>query len=508
MAYLPENEADRQRRMQQEGQQGPQVASGASGVITGAQAQPTGMGASAAKGPAKSGAFTNLNSYIQANKPQAASLARNVADNVAKQADKAKESVTGLQGQFQQQAQAGGVARNQNLVNEAVTNPNAVLQDQAKAAQFKQMRDAEYKGPSSLQDVQGYTDTRNAYTNANQALENTKSEAGRFSLVQQQFAKPSYSRGQQRLDQLLLQNSPEARQSFADVQGRYTGLMDQLTGAEKSAGELAAARKAETEAARTDVQTALGQFDDPNTSVNEAAGAFGNMQTDLQKRTADYKQQQQSLYDRAQAQIKEGKGFDADVMDLLGLKEGDNLYNVDLGALNPTFNPDAINEQSVATSEDYGRYKALSELAGIDPTYLYDESQAGKAARVQYDHDTLAAQRENAQRQLADVRGRSRDMANMAGMYKDYFGGNAVTALDPNTATPDDLRKFLSEIGDRDSLEAMRRAADSAGSLNTGGGGSGDAARITTERSGIYDQINNWLKSYDALNPNRTVTRK
>lgn len=490
MAYLPENEQDRERRMQEQGAQGPQVASGPSGVITGGQSQAGAQPAS--KGPSKSGAFTNLNAYIQSNKPQAAQLAENVAGNVAKQGESAKERVGHLQSAFNQQADQGSVQRNQGLVNEAASNATNFVQDSGKMDAFKRIRDATYKGPQAITDVDGYTDAYNAVNNADKSVENTKSEAGRFSLVQDQFKKPSYSRGQQRLDQLLLQNSPEARQSFGDVQNRYSNLTSTLTGAQDQAASYANQRKAETEAARQDVQQAFGRMDDPSTPENEAAGAFGGLQNELNAKVDQYKTQQQALYDKIRKQIGAGgdvsssmgmSEFDADTLAALGLKEGQKLYNVDLSQFAPQFNKDAVNYQNVATPELYAKYSALSQLMGVNPTYLTDAKLAGTAPGVQVDRDRLAETIRNREAQYNEVAGRA---AGLRGIYdrQNNDQGGAIGGY----STPEELYQNITNfIATHPWFNQV-------------------------ERKGQYEQeqgqLVDWAKEYGALNPNRTVTRK
>jgi len=52
-----------------------------------------------------------------------------------------------------------------------------------------------------------YTSTQSAFNDANQFVNDAQSEAGRMNLVKNTFDRSNYTRGSQKLDQLLLQNS-------------------------------------------------------------------------------------------------------------------------------------------------------------------------------------------------------------------------------------------------------------------------------------------------------------
>jgi hypothetical protein len=490
MAYLPETEQDRERRAQEQGQQGPQVASGPSGVITGQQGgSPMQQGT-----PTHSGAFTNINAYLNANKEQAADLSKSVAGNVANRADQAQSQLGQVDTDFRTQADQGGVKRDQDFVNKAVADPTNFVKDQNNVQRFRGIRDAVYKGPQTLQDAQGYGQAAQAVTNANQALENTKSEAGRFTLLQDQYNRPGYSHGQQSLDQMLMQNDPTSRSQFADVQNRYSGLMSQLNQKQADAQAYAAQRQAETEAATKDAQTALGQIDDPTTPENEAAGAFGGFQTDLNARTAKYKADQQAKYSRMLKQLGGGQvstnprgaaEMDADVLASLGLKSGQHLYDVDLSKFKPTFNADAINQQNVASSADYAKYAALAQLAGQDPTYLYDAKNAGTAPGIQFDQGALKQKLTNAQKRFTDV---SKQAEGLRGAFntinQDNFGN---------------LGGYSNAQQLADIVNAQLKSDPTWQWANNG---------MTGQYADYMRSMINWAKQYNALNPNRTINAR
>jgi hypothetical protein len=493
MAYLPESLQEQERRKQQEQGQGPQVASGASGVITGG-AGGTSAGQPQGKGPSRSGSWTNLNAYLQNNTDQADQLGNRVAQNVTNDAEQAKSKLGSLQSQFTQKADQSSVNRNQGLVTEAVSNPTEFVKDQNKVSNFTKIRDAQYNGPQSLADVDGYTDTYSKLNNANQAVENTKTEGGRFSLIQSQFAKPSYSRGQQRLDQMLLQNAPGAREQFSQVQQNYGGLMGSLEGAQKSAQEYAGQRKAETQSAAKDVRDALGMLDDPTTAANEAAGAFGQFQTDLKGRTNDFRTKQSELYKRIQQALGGGQAstnpggslaMDADVAAAIGLQDGQRLYDVNLSDYEAQFNPDAINEQNVASADDYARYSALAQLAGQEPTYLYDQKNAGAAAGVQFDKDLLNQRiQDTANGQVSALRDSYNELA------KNYRGYTPF-----ESTNPEDMRQsftnFINGMNQQDATWTQR--ADAGGGAKLGE---------------MYRNIKDWLAKYDDPNHRRITVNK
>lgn len=126
---------------------------------------------------------------------------------------------------------------NQQAVDEAVNDPTKFVQDADKVQQFAKMRDASYKGPSGLEDIEDYQGVQSQFDQANEYLTNSQSESGRNALLKDTFNRSSYTGGQSKLDQLLLQNDSGAREKFSEVQNKYSGLSDILNSSKTQAQE-------------------------------------------------------------------------------------------------------------------------------------------------------------------------------------------------------------------------------------------------------------------------------
>ena len=155
--------------------------------------------------PSKSGRFTNLQTYLNANKPtdQNQGMAAQVAGKVETQG----QDVQRLNDKAGAELKGGTDAFKKNI-QELGGNFNTQLQQdptQINAEQFAQARDAQYTGPQQLANqyqlqagVQGLQTTGGL----------VGSEAGRKQLLQQTFQGPQYTSGQTALDQALLQSNP------------------------------------------------------------------------------------------------------------------------------------------------------------------------------------------------------------------------------------------------------------------------------------------------------------
>lgn len=490
MAYLPNSPLEEDKKRQQElaqGGSGPMIASGPSGVITGGAPQ---AGQQQTKGPSKSGAYTNIGAYLNANQDQAGQLAGRVAGNVVNQAEQAQGQLQGVKDNFRQQADQNTVRYDDDLVKGAVQDPTKFTQDKSNVERFTKLRTAAYRGPQGLQDVQGFGDARQSVQNAERAVEDTKTEGGRFSLLQNQFKTPDYSRGQQRLDQVFLQNAPNARNEFQNVQGRFAGLRGMLDQKTNDASSYAAARQAETQEAAQKTQGAL-------------QGAKDTFKTGLESRVTSERERQQSLADRMQKQLA-GSGvgtgmgmaqMDDDVISALGLNDGDKLYDVDLSQFRPSFDPSQVNAQTVANADDYARYGALAQLSGEDPSFLSNAQLAGRA-------DGLAINRDGLRAQLDQARGRYDELSGRRQSLVDDFLNSASPRIGNNVqlgreANADQVAQALQQF--RDGYK---------GTINEDWMAATEAGTNSNPLANSYRALRDWLSSYNTMTPNRTVTRR
>lgn len=393
MAYLPESEIEKQQRLQQGGTDTGGADASTSGPSGGIINTGAGSTNQAPGQPTHSGAFTNINQYIDANRDQGAGLATDLAGKIGTTAENAKGELSGLQNDFNSQVDKGSVQRDQGWVSDAVKNPTATANDPNQLQRFTNMRTAQYTGPTDLTAQSNYGQTQNDLQNAQNSVDDTKTESGRFSQLQKNFATPTYNRGQQRLDQSILQNAPEARTTLENLQNQYSGINGMLNPAVEASQQKATQAKQDTQGAAQDVQNALF---DPTT------GALPQFQQGLDARVASAKQNAMDQYTKDQQAFANGTvddetlsryGFNPDQQsqfrDLLGRSVATPSQNgtvVEQKLGHPSFdfskylgtpNVGMLNDENVATADDYSNYTGLAKLAGIDPTLLRNSALAG-----------------------------------------------------------------------------------------------------------------------------------
>jgi|CXWL01.1.fsa_nt_gi hypothetical protein len=196
-------------------------------------AQPGGQQPTQSPAPKGSGRFMNLQKYVQANKPQAEQMAGRIGGSIAEKAQQAQKSAQDIQSQFGQQAQQEQqrLGQTEQFLGQlgSAAGAQGILQSPEELQKFQQIRQGGLNlNPANLAQQQQQL----------QALgEQGKlagSEAGRFQLLRQQFGSPSYSLGQRKLDQLLLQAVPGASQAMQQqINPALTGLQQTLSGAEQ-----------------------------------------------------------------------------------------------------------------------------------------------------------------------------------------------------------------------------------------------------------------------------------
>lgn len=388
MPFLPQNSYDEEQKKLQQNQGGTGTnISGESGTF---ELPGASQNANAPKPKQGSGSFANLNSYLDANKEQAKTMGTQVAGNVAAKADDAQSSLNNTFESFTNQANQQKVTADQSILDGIQNDPLSITSNAEKLAQAQRMRTANYSGPTSLVDVDGYSDAQSKITQANDQLKSLGTETGRANALQQTYKRPSYSAGQVSLDQALVQKSSDAQNEIASVQSRYGDLLGVLDGKQASAAQTAAAAKAETDKTRNDYAALLGREDDPSTPIDESTGQIGTLRKSLNDKAANFQATNQSLYNNAATQrADQSRQYSADVLALLGLNEGDKLFDTDLSQYSLNYTPTGIDAATVASRDEAARYSALAQLMGQDGTL--DTSKAGTAQGVQFDSARLKA---------------------------------------------------------------------------------------------------------------------
>lgn len=319
--------------------------------------------------PTSSGRFTNLQSYLNANKDfnkDKGGLAGQISSDMSNKASNIQQNFQQDQQKFQQDANAGRNIFNQDNVNTALAAPQA--QTQSDVSNFQKMLSGEYAGPQSLNPSQDYASQASQFqSNANLA----QTEPGRFSLLKNMFQTPSYNRGQQKLDNLILQSNPEQAQTLGQVQGLATNLNNTIDTGMKDASNLVNQYKTEAQNTQTATKNAL-------------TGAFNDFDTAAQGNLDNYNQKIANL----QMNLAHGYAPDQETLTRLGLGQLINMPA--FGSTGPyqvnpinyiQFNPNANKAAAISTS-DLQKLNALSKLAGT--------SDVAKDIRDYYSNNQLA----------------------------------------------------------------------------------------------------------------------
>jgi hypothetical protein len=331
-----------------------------------------------------SGQFANLDEYLRVNEPQA--FGEKLAGKVGSDIDESSNAVQKANQEFQSRVDASKVTEDPDLVSRAVADPESVLNNDADRAQWEKRFNARYEGPNSLVDAADlFQSTRGATQTAMGKAGATKSEGGRFALLDNYFGKPDYTSGQKSLDNLLVQNDKQANDAFAQVRENAQNLARNQASKERELAEYAAGAKSATEAARIAPRQALGVDDKGQVLTNEAGqpdrGAIGSLlqrlNSDLGTKRSRYTQMTKNIRDAVAS--RDLSRLSAEELAMLDAGEiPGNLYGVDPSTY-LSFSPEAdINLSSATSKADARRLDALLGLSDLQNTYL-DSSKAETA---------------------------------------------------------------------------------------------------------------------------------
>lgn len=308
-----------------------------------------------------SGSFQNLNKYINANKGFNASsggLAGTVSGNINNQAQTQQNNIQGAQNAFNQQANNNvNSFNNMGAVNQAANDPYGFLQNNPNGFQQVQAAEnAQYTGPKGFEDLSGGQNLNNLNTqnaNLNSLAKQTQTQSGQYGLLKQMFGSPSYTAGQQSLDQSIMNSAPGAQQQFSKAR---------QTAAQAQQGLGVAEQQAQQQAQQNNQLAQQVSSNAKSTLNNAVSGVNSGIQNNLNKAI----QSQKDLVTRAQNEIASGQispeVYAALGGDKSGLATGQYLYGANpADFITKGIDPTA---QQVATSTDYNKIQALNQLLG------------------------------------------------------------------------------------------------------------------------------------------------
>lgn len=324
-----------------------------------------------------SGRFTNLQSYIGANKPAGEQLGQKVAGTVQTGLEKSQKEATTQAGQIREAIGAekqrlGEAAGFQSQVEQ---DPTKIASDAAARQRFQQLTSgATSAGQLQSQAEQAQAQAASQLGQIGQQVSGLGTEAGRFNLLKEAVKQPGYTTGQQRLDQLFLQTAnPQALaqkqqalqsqlgQAQAGLQQTYQGpqgISGEFTGenslavqAQKAQADLQKALNTQTQQFMTEQQKEAQDITAKNAAANTAMQQF-------------FKQGYNTLTDEQKALINP-------MLESSGLSAGARTYNVlqDPEAYKKymTEGRTDLTAANVITPQELTRIQSLEQLAGKAP---------------------------------------------------------------------------------------------------------------------------------------------
>lgn len=396
------------------------------------------QGPMASSKPQGSGRFTNIQKYLQANQSGGQNIAnkigQNISQDVTKQQDQAQKYNAQLGNSIanaNQQAQLGQQYTQQlkgigNDINAATTagfdqraNQNIGSLDNfvndPNFGQFQNIQSGRAIDENLLanQQQRTYQQAQAAAQAAQQAQGQLGNEGGRFELLRQAFggaARPGYSQGQQRLDQVLLGQGG----GLGQVQQQVGGLARDTQQFQKTAAEQA-----------NEVSRLAAQEQGLQSDINTQAGANEKSYIDMLNGFVDpLNQQRQKEFEGLGSSLnsyvptlneKTGKlenkpytpGLNADQMAKLGLTDNNTgVYNTfkdaaftgaagdtpeqkyaNLANVIANKGAQAQGFQDVANQTDVNRYSALAKILGKTDPQLTQASQLGDAYTAKSDSE-------------------------------------------------------------------------------------------------------------------------
>lgn len=329
-----------------------------------------------------SGRVTNVRRYLEANQPfreSTGGLAGAISEKASQQTQQAQTGLSKAQEQFGQQAsgieqQLGEQAG--QTIQTAFKDPSKILQQQDQLQQFQQLRDQGFQ-----QQIGQLQPSLSPYEQQAQQLQqqaqSAGTEAGRFQLLRDAFGSPSYTKGQQRLDQLFLQAQPgQARGLQSQLGDLATQAQSGLTAAqEQMAAKQAALQELSGQRAQ-EIQNLLQYGTTEGLETELGQRGLSDIEQDIEARLGTTQEQAAGELASLRSRLESGK-LSAEDISALGLQQGQALFNLPLQQYVSEQIVDPTKTQ-IASPEEYARYQALSQLAGADQTFFGGpEAQAG-----------------------------------------------------------------------------------------------------------------------------------
>lgn len=376
-----------------------------------------------------SGRFTNIQQYLSANKQAGQQLGQTLQKGIGQKFGQAQATAGRELGEAQQQQTATTGLYGQGIQQYQQLGGQQAIGDVTAAPVQGAIQQQQYVAPTSETGFAPKGTSASEYTANIGTRQQTAAEIAANQQALQQFAGLRTGTAQQEQESLVRQQAEQARQSAEALKQQHEQRMRQLateTGRSGLLGEFAGGRdytgakrsldlaflqrdpgraldalKQNIGAKREDVQRGLGQVGEVETQegvlrtrgqelskglTQQTQQNVQDFVQNLESRIDVMEQQRGQKMDWARQQLEDfkgGKTLNKDFLDLIGVKEGTQLFNVpknikEVGEfLDVEDLQKQLNVQNVANQQDVAAYSALAQLAGLSPGE-YQISEASK----------------------------------------------------------------------------------------------------------------------------------
>lgn len=341
MAFV--RDRDDEQRLQEA--ENPELSKAGGGSFTGGGGPGTAVNKSAGRG---SGQFTNLQQYMEVNKPQAEAFVDRTTGGLRSGVEGTQKYIQDEElGGFQKDVSSGTVQDDAEL-----RGMNARDMNDEQKAKYSSALTGKYTGPKDFVSNQGF----NQLDTQNQQIQNSDSFEGKQQIAKDMYGadRPRYTRGEQTLDTLFLNQPKDSREKFG-------GLRDWAGGAVEStkADTLSKASKYVTDAVTTSDAASQG-------FQTDLASDLTSLDAEIAAATTALNEQRQQDYQNAyNAQVA---GIPEALDDWSQMIYNQNPEAYGRGGF-ATYGGD-VDAYSAITDDQLAESNALSQLGGTTDKYL------------------------------------------------------------------------------------------------------------------------------------------
>lgn len=396
---------------------------GGSAIVSGAPSQAPNQGAQRAQ--QGSGRFTNLQKYINANKNT--DYASKIGENLNKQEEDLSSSISGAKQEVENKVnpEITRLNNSNSLIQGVGSNPTDIANDENKLAEFNKLKQGNY-----IKDIGVNVDAQRQQAQSLQENANlANSETGRYQLLRNAFNNPSYSKGANKLDQLLLQGQ--------------SGQLSKLQKDAQQKSQVANENVGNLSNLISDYQNQINTLGtNAATSANDAITQSSKTLNDaLTQRKEAEQAQRQEIYNQTVAGLQNNGIINPQTSERLGLDAGVRGYGINRQELLSYLNPNVANQNveigNIISPEELAKYNALNKLSGNESANM--ESLGALANPIDFNKDALVNNLNGRQESMfQDLHGLINSDVTDPSARENYFNLNKNAILqgyaDPNSA--------------------------------------------------------------------------